>query len=800
MRRFVDDTCEVSTQTGAVIREAAFARRSNDAGSELRDLRHRTAGLLAAFVWANVPLAAVVAVAVHGSVAPGIVAAIALAIAATLLSRVAPSTMARLAMTAVVSAVPMLVASVGSGFWHGDWFAYFFVVFALLVAYADWRPIVLAACGAACYALVADAMRPHLGNGSAFERLSVMLFLVVLACAALCWFARQLRRSIRRTESALAAREIFEAIVQKGTAGIGVFTGADGARTLAFANPVLIDQLNYTGNPLGKTTLELVGPEMTLGLVTRLRGGLNEGQRNTLGMFPWTNQGQERWFEIDAYMVAAGDGSQCLIAVTTDVTLLRRVEVEAARARLAEETNLALEREIADRTRAEQRLAHAAYHDALTGLPNRQLLAERLEVALRRAARHPDRSPAVLFVDLDGFKLMNDTFGHTVADLLLIAVARRFESCLRADDTIARIGSDEFVILLESVSEQVATTLGQLLLEALAKPFELAGRDVAMSASIGIAIGSSDYTTVDSLVRDADIAMYRAKTLGKRRCEVFVDEMRVRNDQRTRFGIDLQHALGRDEFTVYYQPIVSLATGELEGFEALVRWQHPTLGLVPPVDFIAVAEETGAIVELGAWVLRTACLQLAAWRRDHAGRSRLSVSVNVSVNQLLTPGFALVVARTLDDARLEASALHVEITETAVVHEPLRVAQELAELRALGVLISIDDFGTGYSSLTYLKTFPLDSLKIDKSFVSDRGDSIGDPEIVRSLIVLAQSLGLAVVAEGVETPEQEAQLRELGCTKAQGYLFARPLTASDATIFMSGSPLPEALQALRCYW
>jgi len=218
---------------------------------------------------------------------------------------------------------------------------------------------------------------------------------------------------------------------------------------------------------------------------------------------------------------------------------------------------------------------------------------------------------------------------------------------------------------------------------------------------------------------------------------------------------------------------------------------------VPPADFIAVAEETGLIVDLGEWVLRTACQQLATWRRDYVGRSRLSVSVNVSANQLLTPGFPLVVARTLEDVGLEASALNLEITETAIVHEPLRVAQELAELRKLGVSISMDDFGTGYSSLTYLKAFPLDSLKIDKSFISDRGDSIGDPEIVRSLIVLAQSLGLAVIAEGVETPEQAAQLRELGCTKAQGYFFARPLTAIDATLFLSGSPLPKAVGAER---
>ncbi|GAC1528694.1 MAG: hypothetical protein NVS2B8_15980 [Vulcanimicrobiaceae bacterium] len=633
----------------------------------------------------------------------------------------------------------------------------------------------------------------------------VVRFFGAVASAARSWSPRPLRRgtdptatAVAATHESLATSDIFEAIVQKGTAGIGVFAGADGDRTLTFANPVLIEQLNYPGDPLGKTTLELVGAEMTRGLVARLRGDLNDGEKNSLGMFPWTTKdGEERWFEIDAYMVAAGNGSQCLIAVTTDVTLLRRIEFEAARANLAEEMNHALEREIADRTRAEQRLAHAAYHDALTGLPNRLLFAERVELALHRTARHPGRSPAVLFIDLDGFQFVNDTFGNTVADLLLIAIARRFESSLRADDTIARIGGDEFVILLESVSQATATMLAQSLLDELVKPFQLAGRDVVISASIGIAISSGDRTSVDALVRDADIAMYRAKMLGKRRYELFVDEMRVRNDQRTRFGLDLQNALGRNEFTLNYQPIVSLATGELESFEALVRWQHPTLGLVPPMDFIAVAEETGSIVDLGAWVLRTACAQLATWRREHVGRSRLSMSVNVSANQLLTPGFALVVARTLEDVGLEPSALILEITETAMVHEPLRVAQELAELRALGVSISMDDFGTGYSSLTYLKAFPVDSLKIDKSFISDRGVSIGDPEIVRSLIVLAQSLGLAVVAEGVETSEQEAQLRELGCTKAQGYYFARPLTAVDATTFISGSPLRAVVVAER---
>ncbi|GAC1305219.1 MAG: hypothetical protein NVSMB21_06610 [Vulcanimicrobiaceae bacterium] len=625
-----------------------------------------------------------------------------------------------------------------------------------------------------------------------------MRALTFVAIAAIAGAAVRYRVRLERTRKALATarealaeHEIFKAIVVKGTAGVGVFAGPDGARSLVYANAVLIQQLNYRGDPLGKTTLELVGPELTRGLVAKLRGELSGGNRNGIDIFPWASDDGERWFEIDAYLVDGRDGASYLVAVTTDVTAIRDAEIASSRASLAEETNLALEREIVERKTAEQRLAHAAYHDALTGLPNRLLFSERLDLVLRRVGRIADRSVAVLFVDLDGFKLVNDRFGHTFADLLLVAVARRFETALRADDTIARLGGDEFVVLLENVTPEAALQIANVLLDEISKPFDLGDEQVLMSASIGVALGSGEDATADELVRDADIAMYRAKTLGKRRCELFVSEMGLRTQRRTHLGLDLRHALARGEFEVYYQPIVSLArAGALSGFEALVRWQHPTLGLVGPTDFIALAEETGAIVELGAWVLRTACDQAERWRAHTPGGSHLAINVNVSAYQLVTPGFQDIVAAVLRETGLPPSALHLEITESAVVHEPIRVASELLSLRETGVSIAMDDFGTGYASLAYLKAFPIDSLKIDRSFISERGASIGDPEIVRSLIVLANRLGLAVVAEGVETPEQEAQLRELGCSKAQGYLFARPLTTADATRFIErGSPV-----------
>ena len=760
---------------------------------DLDTLRDRAASILALFICFNALIIAALFATRHTNlIAFG--CALGLAGLGIALARPANRSLAaNLAMAAAATCSSLLAVSVAERAVPGDWYAYVFMTFALLVAFADWRPLALSTILTAFYESMTIGSQPSARGFAAVDDAAIHLFIVISVAAALAGFSRELGASIERTRAALAAREIFEAIVLKGTAGIGVFTGEDGSRTLAFANSVLVAQLGFEGDPIGRTTMELVGPEMTRGLVAKLRGDLNDGERNSLCVFPWKNDEAERWFEIDAYMVELSGGARSLVAMTTDVTALRKVEIESARAKLAEEINFALEREISERRAAEQKLAHAAYHDALTGLPNRALLAERLEVALRRKPGPNDRRPAALFVDLDGFKLVNDSFGHTIADLLLVGVARRFEACLRGEDTIARVGGDEFVIVLESVTSASATALAELLLEELAKPFDIGDRQVLLSASIGIAVASEATQTADDLVRDADIAMYRAKTFGKGRYDIFVDEMRVRSDRRTRYGLDLKHALREQQFAVYYQPIVSLVDGSLEGFEALLRWQHPTIGLVPPDEFIPIAEETGSIVDLGAWVLRTACTQLATWRRSTASGAALSVSVNVSAKQLLAGDFAKTVLATLAEAGLAASALHLEITETAVVHEPLRVAVELETLRGAGVSISLDDFGTGYSSMTYLKAFPIDSLKIDRSFVSSHGASSGDPEIVRSLIVLAKSLGLAVVAEGVETPEQEAQLRELGCTKAQGYLFARPLTTIDATSFISGvSSLTES--------
>jgi len=767
--------------------ESVFHTVRTDSQTELEHLRERTSRVLTLFVCFNVPLAAAMAVVAGVGIEAASSLAIVLALASVaLVRRAARSSIGRMFMGAVAVGAAILLVSLVRVYWHDDWFAYVFVAFALLVGYADWRPIVLAAVLAISYLQVSDAA-PATGLGAvALDQTIAQIFLIAIASAALGIISRELRLTMDRAQAALSAREIFESIVVTGNAGIGVFSSGDD-RTLAYANPMFTWQLAHP-QPIGQSARALAeaGPEL-IGRVCEQLAGKDPGAAPICAS--WMSGDEQRWVEIDTFQIAPRTGAPCIVAVTTDVTALRAAEIEAARARLVEEINHSLEREIADRKAAEHKLEHAAYHDALTGLPNRMLLYERLDLALRRSGRVPERGPAVLFIDLDGFKIVNDSFGHTVADLLLVSVARRFEATLRADDTIARIGGDEFLVLLENVTESAAVTLANALLEELRKPFELADRKVTISASIGIAAAADLDADADSLVHDADVAMYRAKTTGKGRCDVFADEMRVRSDRRTRFGIDLKYALDRGEFTVHYQPIVSLVTGSLEGFEALVRWQHPALGLVAPDDFIAIAEETGDIVGLGAWVLSTACTQLAAWRRDLPTAGALTISVNVSANQLLSSGFVETVHGVLAEARLPASALHLEITETAVVHEPLRVAQELVELRRTGVSISMDDFGTGYSSLAYLKAFTVDSLKIDKSFVSDRGDAIGDPEIVRSLIVLAQSLGLNVVAEGVETPQQEAQLRELGCTKAQGYLFARPLTSVAATAFISGVPL-----------
>ncbi|MDT4966365.1 MAG: hypothetical protein QOJ64_1102 [Acidobacteriota bacterium] len=437
--------------------------------------------------------------------------------------------------------------------------------------------------------------------------------------------------------------------------------------------------------------------------------------------------------------------------------------------------------DITERKRAEERLVHDAFHDGLTGLPNRAMFMDHLKHAVELAKRNKDHSFAVLFLDLDRFKVINDSLGHLVGDQLLVCIARRLETCLRSIDTVARLGGDEFTILLEDLKDwsEAIEIVERIQLE-LSLPFKLGAQEIFTTASIGIAPSTTGYDRAEDILRDADTAMYRAKLLGKARHEIFDKGMHDHAMKLMHLETDLRRAVERNELRVYYQPIVSLATHEITGFEALVRWQHPARGLISPLDFIPIAEETGLIVPIGQWVLQQACRQMSEWQRQAPADPPLFISVNLSAKQFTQPDLLKQITRVLRDTGLDAHSLKLEITESVVMEQMDAVTGTLRQLKALGVELSIDDFGTGYSSLSYLHRLPIDTLKIDRSFVSQMSQKDENREIVRTIATLAQSLGLKVVAEGIETIEQVEQLRALKCEGGQGFLFSRPVDAEAA--------------------
>jgi diguanylate cyclase (GGDEF)-like protein/PAS domain S-box-containing protein len=427
--------------------------------------------------------------------------------------------------------------------------------------------------------------------------------------------------------------------------------------------------------------------------------------------------------------------------------------------------------------------------DALTGLPNRLLFMDRLERAIKNAGRTKDYLFAVFFLDLDRFKVINDSLGHVVGDQLLIATARRLESCLRSSDsvarlgegyTVARLGGDEFTILLDHIKHITdATRVADRLQKELSLPFNLNGQEVFTTVSIGIAVSVTGYVRPEDLLRDADTAMYRAKALGKARYELFDPAMREVALASLQLETDLRKAMDRQEFQNFYQPIVSLGTGRIVGFEALVRWQHPERGMVLPADFVPAAEESGMIVSIGQWVLREACRQMKAWQAKFPNTAPWIISVNLSTKQFKQPDLVQQIEDILRETGLESDSLKLEITESLIMDSVDSATAMLAQLKALGIQLSMDDFGTGYSSLSYLHQFPMDTLKVDRSFVS-RMTNGQSTDIAHTIVILAHQLGLDVVAEGVETAEQLAQLRSLGCEYAQGYYFSKPVDGKKA--------------------
>jgi diguanylate cyclase (GGDEF)-like protein/PAS domain S-box-containing protein len=442
--------------------------------------------------------------------------------------------------------------------------------------------------------------------------------------------------------------------------------------------------------------------------------------------------------------------------------------------------------EVTERKRVEDRLLHDALHDALTGLPNRHLFMERLGEALFRYNQGGAGQFAVLFLDLDRFKVVNDSLGHHVGDELLVAVARRLQENVRATDTVARFGGDEFAILLTNLEETGdATRIAGRVSHAVSAPVNLNGYEVFTSASIGIALASIGYDRPEYLLRNADMAMYRAKGRGGLGWEVFDRGMHAQALSRLQMETDLRRALQRDEFRLHYQPIVSLKTGRIAGLEALCRWAHPERGLIEPADFIPTAEETGAIVPLGEWVLREACRQLAEWRRELG--VRVAVSVNLSARQFAQAGLVDSVRSALVESGLKPRHLKLEITESAVL-ESAAAETVLGELRALGIEMQLDDFGTGYSSLSALHRLPMTALKVDRTFVSRMEEGSAPSQLVRTIALMARGLDLAVIAEGVETEGQLAEVRSMGCDYAQGYLLARPLPADGVAALLAENP------------
>lgn len=450
--------------------------------------------------------------------------------------------------------------------------------------------------------------------------------------------------------------------------------------------------------------------------------------------------------------------------------------------------------DVTDRRQAETQLVHDALHDQLTGLPNRALFLDRLAGTIARSQRHPGYLFAVLFLDLDRFKVINDSLGHAAGDRFLTTVASRLAAVLRPGDTVARLGGDEFAILLDDISRlDDATEVAGRIHEELARPLAIGGTEVFTSASIGIATSKTGYQRPEDVLRDADTAMYRAKNLGKARHQIFDTAMHAWAVKLLLLESDLRRALEQRSFEVHYQPIVRLSDRAVLGFEALLRWPHPARGMIPQQEYLPLAEETGLIAPIGWWVLEEACRQLAEWTRLLAEGGKLWVSVNLSARQLAQPELVERVETALAAHALAPARLRLEITEGAVLEQSERATAALERLKALGVGIDLDDFGTGYSSLSYLHRLPIDRVKIDRSFVASMHEQTDSLEIVRAIVGLSRSLGLEVVAEGIEREEQVATLRELGCGLAQGFHFSRPVAAREAAALLArpgGSPAP----------
>ena len=452
---------------------------------------------------------------------------------------------------------------------------------------------------------------------------------------------------------------------------------------------------------------------------------------------------------------------------TEETRLFREIAISAL-------TEIELQRRTADAERIEQQLRHDALHDRLTGLPNRAFFVERVRIAVERARRNPEECFGVLFLDLDNFKAINDSFGHVAGDELLLEVSRRLTGCLRSLDMLARLGGDEFALLLENIREPSdAARVAERLQASLQTPITVGEDEAYTSVSLGIAVHSEADDHPQHLLRSADLALYRAKEQGRARFQVFDPRMHEEAVRRLRLETDLRRALERNQFRLHYQPVVSLDTGRIVAVEALLRWEHPERGLVPPGDFIHVAEEAGIISEISRWVLEQACRQCQSWRREHGDDAPESVWVNLSMRQLAEGGLARQVSEVLQSLRFEPKRLTLEVTENLLVENVDVSLRTLSELHELGVRVFMDDFGSGHSSLGFLDRLAIDGIKIDRSFIGHLGAGDRPLQLVRTIVALVRGLGFIPIAEGVETEEQLRLLRDMGCEFAQGFHFSR---------------------------
>jgi PAS domain S-box-containing protein len=588
---------------------------------------------------------------------------------------------------------------------------------------------------------------------------------------------------MRRLKSRMRRRDELFRLISENAADMIALVDVSGKRL--YNSPAYQKVLGYTPEELSATSaFEQIHPDDREKVIQAAKEARECGSGKTL-----------------EYRIRHRDGNWRVLESTASVIRNRSGQVEKL---------VIVNRDITERKRAEDQLAHNALHDALTQLPNRTLFLDRLQHAFERQRRNPEFRFAVLFADIDGFKIFNDTMGHMVGDLLLVEIGRRLAKCLRLEDTVARplnegpetevqgnevlarLGGDEFTILVGSIQEPSdAMRVARRIQEALQPPFTIQGREVFTSASIGIALSTTPHEKAEELLRDADIAMYRAKTLGRSRSEFFDQDMHAKAVNRLNLETDLRRALEEEEFRIHYQPIVLLSTGRVSGFEALVRWQRSPGTMIFPDDFIGAAEATGIVVPLGKWILRGACRQLRTWQSQYPGSAPLSVTVNVSPKQFADPDLVSDIEEALRETGIDPGSLHLEITENLVMTDPARTVTVLSQLKKMGISISIDDFGTGHSSLSRLRGIPVDVLKIDRSFIANIDTDPEAREVVRLIVELAHLVNLQVVAEGVENAIQRNVLRNLGCEFAQGYFFSRPVAHEEAARLIAAcSSLP----------